>query len=138
MLQSLPGSFSGRLSGSFAVLALAALTAGCATSPGPLYQWGTFPRQQYDVLLRGGASPVEQIRAMEAHAVKVRAANAALPPGFRAHLGMLKLSLGDTQGAKAAWEAEKTAFPEATHYMDRLLKNVDPPAAGTAPKENPA
>ncbi len=121
-----------------AVMALVVLTTGCATSPKPLYAWGNFSRLQYDVLLRDGASPVQQIELMEAHAAKVRAANAELPPGFRSHLGMLKLSLGDVEGAKSAWRAEKMAFPEGTHFMDRLLKNLDTPATGTKPKDNPA
>lgn len=120
------------------VIALAALATGCASRPEPLYQWGNFTRLQYDVLLRSGANPVEQVEIMELHAAKVRADNAALPPGFRAHLGMVKLSLGDVEGAKAAWQAEKVAFPEASHYMDRLLKYVDTPAGGTKPKDNPA
>jgi len=121
-----------------AVVALAVLTTGCATRIEPLYQWGNFTRLQYDVLLRSGASPVTQVQLMELHAAKGRGGNGALPPGFRAHLGMLKLSLGDAEGAKSAWQAEKAAFPEATHYMDRLLKNVDAPAASTKPKEDPA
>jgi len=121
-----------------AVVAFAALAAGCATRPEPLYQWGKFPRLQYDALLRSGANPVEQIEVMELHIAKVRASNAALPPGFRAHLGMLKLSLGDVEGAKSAWQAEKVAFPEAAHYMDRLLKHADTPAVGTKSKDNPA
>lgn len=71
---------------------------------------------------------------MEAHAEKARAANAALPPGFRAHLGMLKLSAGDADQARQMWQAEKLAFPESTPYMDQLLKRLDAPAK----KYNPA
>jgi hypothetical protein len=120
------------------VVAITLLASGCATRPEPLYQWGNFPRLQYEVLQRSGANPIEQIEFMELHAAKVRADNAALPPGFRAHLGMLKLSLGDVEGAKAAWGAEKVAFPESTHYMDRLLKHVDKPAADMNTKDNPS
>ena len=110
-----------------------ALLAGCAAQgPGPLYMWEGFPRQQYSVLLREGASPTEQIGAMEAHAEKARAANAALPPGFRAHLGMLQLSVGNPQRAKELWQAEKTAFPESSPYMDQLLRKLD----GSQPPKN--
>jgi len=60
-------------------LAGVAVLAGCAAKgPGPLYMWESFPRQQYSTLLREGASPDEQIRTLEAHAEKARAANAAL------------------------------------------------------------
>lgn len=115
-----------------------ALLGGCAATPyqGPLYQWGPFPRQQYETLLREGASPVEQVRTLEAHAEKARALGAALPPGFRAHLGMLALGLGDPDRAAELWIAEKQAFPEATPFMERLLARLakGPPAdAGRAP-----
>jgi len=111
-----------------------ALLAGCAhkTRP-PLYQWDTFPRMQYDTLLRSGVTPVEQVAAMEAQSEKARAAGAALPPGFRAHLGMLKLSAGDADQARQLWQAEKVAFPESTPYMDQLLKRLDAPAKKDKP-----
>lgn len=112
-----------------------ALLAGCAhKGPGPLYMWETFPKMQYDTLLHPGVAPLEQVGAMEAQAEKARAAGAALPPGFRAHLGMLKLSAGDVDQARQLWLAEKAAFPESAPYMDQLLKRLD----STAKKDNPA
>jgi hypothetical protein len=115
--------------------ACVALLAGCAhKAPAPLYMWEAFPKMQYDTLLRPGVTPLEQMGAMEAQAEKARAAGAALPPGFRAHLGMLKLSGGDVDQARQLWQAEKAAFPESTPYMDQLLKRLDAPAK----KGNPA
>lgn len=108
------------------VVACIAVLSGCAAKgPGPLYMWESFPRQQYRMLLRDGASPTEQIQLLEAHAEKARGANAALPPGFRAHLGMLQLSVGNPQRAKDLWQAEKSAFPESAPYMDQLLRKLD-------------
>ena len=78
-----------------AALGSLAALVGCATGPKPLYMWETFPRQQYDTLLREGVNPSDQIAALEAHAEKARAANAALPPGFRAHLGMMYMNAGN-------------------------------------------
>lgn len=102
---------------------------GCAAKgPGPLYMWETFPRQQYDALLREGYSPDEQIRVLEAHAERARGANAALPPGFRAHLGMLYLGIGNADRARELWLSEKSAFPESSPYMDQLLKKLEAPA----------
>jgi len=112
-----------------------ALFAGCAhKAMAPLYMWEAFPKMQYDTLLRPGVTPLEQVGAMEAQAEKARAAGAALPPGFRAHLGMLKLSAGDVDQARQLWQAEKAAFPESTPYMDQLLKRLDAPVK----KDNPA
>lgn len=116
--------------------------AGCAQPPKPLYLWETFPRVQYEALLGEGASPLEQIRLMEAHAEKARAEGAALPPGFRAHLGKLHLEVGNPAAAYEMWQAEKKAFPESTPYMDQLLKRLQhaavPSAAPAEPKKNPA
>ena len=98
--------------------------AGCAQRGAPLYMWETYPRQQYAYLLRESISPDQQIREIETHAEKARAANAQLPPGLRAHLGMLYLSVGNPGRAMELWNAEKVAFPESTPYMNQLLKRL--------------
>ena len=116
----------------------AALLCACANKPpAPLYMWDSFAKQQYETLLRtDGNVPSEQLLAMLAHADKARAAGAKLPPGFRAHLGMLKLSAGDAGGAREAWLAEKLAFPVSAPYMDRLLGRLVAPRPDSQ-KENP-
>ncbi len=110
-----------------------ALQCACVQAPKPLYLWENFPRQQYDTLLLNGAGSEEQIRALQAHAEKARAAGAALPPGFRAHLGMLELAAGNASEARALWLAEKASFPESGPYMDRLLKRLDKPSNTESP-----
>jgi len=105
------------------------LLAACAApGPQPLYMWEDFARQQYDTLLGVGYDPPGQILRLEAHAEKARAANAALPPGFRAHLGMLHLGAGNVGRARELWQAEKLAFPESAFYMDQLLNRLAAPA----------
>ncbi len=116
---------------------LISMLAACAAKgPGPLYLWEAFPRQQYDALLRGGFSPDEQIRQLESHAEKARAANAALPPGLRAHLGMLYLGAGNAERARELWKAEILAFPESSAYMNQLIRKLDIPMQSKA--EDPA
>ena len=106
----------------------AAWLAGCAhRAAEALYMWESFPTQQYATLLRTGDTPDAQIAALEEHAEKARGAGAALPPGFRAHLGMLKLSVGRVDEARQLLLAEKAAFPESAPYMDQLLKRLDGP-----------
>ena len=111
---------------------LTALLVGCAAPPRPpLYLWESFPRQQYNTLLRtDGGADMEQITLLQAQAEKARASGAALPPGFRAHLGMLQLAAGNADDARRLWQAEKTAFPESASYMDQLLRRLDGPAKG--------
>lgn len=119
------------------LVAAALVLTGCAQAPKPLYSWETFPKQQYETLLREGADPNAQIQAMQAHAEKARAGNALLPPGFRMHLGLLQLSTGNPGAARDMWLAEKLAFPESAPYVDSLLKRLEGnKPAGT--KENPA
>jgi hypothetical protein len=98
-----------------------------------MYMWESFPKLQYEALLASGNGSSEQLAAMDEHAEKARASGAALPPGFRAHLGMLKLAAGDVDQARGLWRAEKLAFPESSPYMDQLLKRLDEPA-----KKDPA
>ena len=119
-------------------LAGALLLSACAAPNKPLYSWEGFPRQQYEVLQRSGADPNAQIQAMQAHAEKARAAGAALPPGFRAHLGMLQLATGAAEQARASWQAEKLAFPESAPYMDQLLKRLDGGTAAQPAPTNPS
>ncbi|MBL8350297.1 MAG: DUF4810 domain-containing protein [Burkholderiaceae bacterium] len=115
-----------------AVALLVAGLAGCAQTSQPLYLWEGFPRQQYAYLLREGISPEQQIQEIEAHAGKARAANAQLPPGLRAHLGLLYLSVGNPGRAMELWNAEQTAFPESAVYMGQLLKRLAGPDAAPA------
>lgn len=119
-------------------LAAALLLSACAAPNKPLYSWEGFPRQQYEVLQRSGLDANAQIQAMLAHAEKARGAGAALPPGFRAHLGMLQLSVGAAEQARANWQAEKVAFPESAPYMDQLLKRLDGDAAAQPKPGSPS
>lgn len=120
-------------------LGVAALSTGCVHRTPALYQWGGFPKMQYQTLLRSGDAPAAQVGAMETQAARALGKGAALPPGFRAHLGMLKLSAGNAGAARELWQAEKEAFPESAPYMDQLIKRLDTPATqpGTPPKDSP-
>lgn len=111
------------------VIGAVTLVVGCANhgATKPLYMWDTFPKQQYASLLHEGAAPQEQIRTLEAQQEKSRTTNEALPPGFRAHLGMLYLNVGNPDQARQMWLAEKDAFPESAPYMDQLLMRLNQP-----------
>lgn len=141
----LPAGRYARPSGLLAtVLGTAWLLGACAQKgPGPLYLWESFPKQQYEALLSSSTGVASgELLAMQAHAEKARGASVALPPGFRAHLGLLKLSAGDAQGAREAWLAEIAAFPESAPYMQGLLNKLQaqPQQPGAVPSSqaNPA
>jgi len=106
-------------------LGLAALLAGCAGNASKsLYSWNGYEKQVYSYLRSEGASNEEQILALEKGRTESGARNAALPPGYLAHLGLLYLHTGRTDDALRAWEEEKTAFPESARYIDYLIGNM--------------
>lgn len=104
--------------------AVVALLAACVQAPKPLYHWEGYQRGVYEFLKGDGIGADEQLTQMLAQADKARGRDAALPPGFRAHLGLLQLQSGRVDEARDSFIAEKTAFPEASHYMDFLLAKM--------------
>jgi hypothetical protein len=112
---------------SFARLALPGLVllTGCAAKVPTLYQWGGYQEQIYTRYSEPGKTPVEaQIIALEADAQKAAGSGGKMPPGYYAHLGALYFQSGKPAQAVASFEVEKTAFPEATVYMDLLIKQA--------------
>lgn len=107
----------------WSLLGAALVLAGCA-APKPMYHWDDYQKQVYESLKGDGSSPNDQLAALQKQADVASAKGQALPPGFRAHVGLLKLRLGDGEGARASFEAEEAAFPESKPYMEFLLKGM--------------
>ena len=118
------------MSKSLLLLIPALLVAGCATREPQLYRWGAFPTAQYRYLLHDGMPVDEQITTLEALSERAAAEHAELPPGFRAHLGMLYMDAGNPARARDLWQAEKATFPESAPFIDRLLRGPAEAAAG--------
>lgn len=76
-----------------------------------MYQWEGYQRQVYEYFKGDGSTPVEQLVVMQSHAERARAAGAALPPGFRAHMAMLHLRLGRDDQAQEMIEQKRRRFP---------------------------
>lgn len=100
-----------------------ALLTGCATQPAPLYRWDGYQPQVYEYL-KGSKSVPEQIEALEKSREKIIAKDQSLPPGFRAHLGMLYATVGKGSDARQQLTEEKERFPESATYMDFLLNKL--------------
>lgn len=103
------------------VLSGALVLGACATKPA-LYSWGPYENQVYAHFKN--ESPEEQILILERHAQETQASGKQLPPGYRAHLGLLYAKVGREGDFFAALEQEKTFFPESAPYVDRLLVTV--------------
>lgn len=118
-----------------AVVALAGVLGACAQQPKSMYSWQSYQPSVYAYLKDDGADYAAQSLAMEKNIETARASNAQLPPGFRAHLGMLYLKLGDGAKGLEQLEGEKAAFPESKPFMDFLLRNASKMADNAAPSE---
>lgn len=103
------------------VISGALVLGACATKPA-LYSWGPYENQVYAHFKN--ESPEEQILILERHAQETQASGKQLPPGYRAHLGLLYAKVGREGDFFAALEQEKTFFPESAPYVDRLLVTV--------------
>jgi len=103
----------------FPVLVVASCLSGCAKPP-TLYAWESYEPQVYAYLK--GESREAQIKALERDQEKIAASGKTAPPGFYAHLGLLYAETGNDAKAITCFTTEKTRFPEATAYMDFLLK----------------
>ncbi|WP_321793189.1 DUF4810 domain-containing protein [Caballeronia sp. J97] len=100
-----------------------ALLTGCATKTASLYQWDGYQPQVYEYF-KGQEGVPGQIAALEAAREKVYANDKTLPPGFRAHLGILYASVGKGAEARQQLTEEKERFPESSAYMDFLLSKL--------------
>lgn len=107
-----------------AALSLAGLLSGCGSAPQALYSWNDYEKQVYNYLRSDGSSEEEQILVLEQGLARSAAGQAALPPGYHAHLGLLYLNTGRSHEALQAWEKEKALFPESTQYIDYLIGNL--------------
>ena len=109
------------------IAGLASLLGACAQPSKQMYSWDTYQPTVYAYLKEDGADYTVQAQALEQNVEKARATHATLPPGFRAHLGMLYLKMGDESKGIEQFQGEKIAFPEATPFMDFLMRNVNKP-----------
>ncbi|AQH01290.1 DUF4810 domain-containing protein [Burkholderia sp. KK1] len=105
------------------VAAACALLTGCATKAPSLYQWDGYQPQVYEYF-KGQKDATQQIAALEQARTKIFASDKTLPPGFRAHLGMLYASVGKGAEARQQLTEEKERFPESSAYMDFLLSKL--------------
>ena len=102
---------------------LVGFLGGCVHQPKPLYQWGGYQPEVYEYLKGDGKGYPEQLADLEKGVEEAASENLALPPGYRAHMGMLYGQVGNYDKMMAAFEAEKSNFPESATFMDFLLKN---------------
>ena len=94
-----------------AITALAGLLGACAQQPKSLYTWEGYQPTVYAYLKEDGNDYAVQAQTLEKSVEKARATNRELPPGFRAHLGMLYLKMGDGERASSSCKVKSRPFP---------------------------
>ena len=119
--------------------AVAVLVAGCA--PTTKYNWDNYSQSLYDYQKDATAQAAYQA-ALE-RIIASDGPNRKAPPGIFAELGYLKLASGDTKGAIALFEREKSSWPESSLMMDKVIlsarggKDKAPAETGATPTSLP-
>ena len=100
---------------------------GCSSTPKPLYNYGEYSESYYGVKKEATAeSALEYQKALE-YCIEESddSQSGRVPPGMYANLGYLYLKAGQNDKAKENFIKEKTIYPEATHFMDRMIQKID-------------
>lgn len=106
--------------------ALATLLLAAACGAPPLYAWGDY--EESVLRAEQGFSDealLEEIDTVEAAIESRIAHDARMPPGLHAHAGWLQYLAGNTDAARRHFEEEKALFPEATVFIDGLLRRME-------------
>ena len=99
------------------------LLVGCAAQKTSLYAWQRY-QGNLDAYFRGDKIGLaEQAQNMESDLTKIKKSDGAAPPGYFAHLGLIYGQQGYMEKFAENLNIEKTNFPEATPFIDFLLRN---------------
>lgn len=123
-----------RLSAMFGMLSM---LVACGHAPKTMYDWQSYQPTVYTYLIDESGDYAVQAQALERNIETSRAANTVLPPGFRAHLGMLYLKMGEDAKAIEQLEGERLAFPESIPFMAFLMRNTTTGATPPSPHALP-
>lgn len=106
-------------------LALLGGAAGCKSSDGGLYAWGSYEERAYRSLVFASSPEVgEDIRALSSEIERAEAEGRRVGPGLHAHLGYLYAITGNTESAVQQFEIEKRLFPESAVFLDGCLRRM--------------
>jgi hypothetical protein len=112
------------------LLALAAagvMAGGCAQKSQALYNYGTYSQSYYAYKQEPSEASALALQKSieEAIANADKGTSGRVPPGMYANLGYLYLKAGNSSEAIASFDMEKKIYPEAAHFMDRMIKKVE-------------
>jgi|APLak6261663543_1056040.scaffolds.fasta_scaffold00324_11 hypothetical protein len=106
------------------------LLTGCQTAR-PLYYWGNYENINYLAYAKPDKATLDvQREKLEEDLQKAAGNSLTANPGLHAQLGYVYFQLGRVDDAIKEFTAEKSLFPEAATFMDRMIEK----AQGTAAK----
>ncbi len=111
----------------FIVTIVGFLVIGCTSPKKYLYNYGNYSQSYYNLKkYQTDEAGLELQKAMEKTIAESKnSLSKRVPPGMYANLGYLYLKAGKSSEAIESFTKEKTTYPEATHFMDRMIKKVE-------------
>jgi len=103
------------------------IVSGCSSSPKPLYNYGDYSESYYGTKKEATTeSALEYQKALEYCISGADGSRSGrVPPGMYANLGYLYLKAGKSDKAIENFTKEKTVYPEATFFMDKMINKVE-------------
>lgn len=108
----------------FIVIFFTIFLSGCQTTK-PMYEYENYAESFYSMKKEGGEETAVKWKASLEKIIKKSKAKAVrVPPGVYANLGYIHLKGNDSDSAITYFEQEKQLYPEATKFMDNLIKKI--------------
>lgn len=120
----------------FLVALLVVPLMGCGGGPRPLYEWGGYQRD----LLNYAKNPGETRTFADRLQVDITKAEARnkVPPGLYAEYGYALVTLGDVPAALAAFDKERTMWPESAPLMNKIMSRLSAQASAAETRKDGA
>jgi len=112
----------------FFVLAfIAYITSGCSNQPKPLYTYGDYSEAYYASKKELTPESALKLQKSIEYAIEHSGESSSrrVAPGLYANLGYIYLKAGNTTKAIESFKKEKAIYPEAAHFMKRMIKKVE-------------
>lgn len=107
-----------------ALMTISASLTACQTNS-QLYYWGSYEEQLYNQYNKPGKAPPElQIDKLSEDIEHAENSGKKIAPGVHAHLGLMYAAVGNMAAAEAAFNNEKTLYPESATLLDGMLQRA--------------
>ncbi|WP_304545069.1 DUF4810 domain-containing protein [Sulfurimonas microaerophilic] len=108
----------------FTVITLA--MSGCSTHT-PLYNYGEYSENYYALKKEATPESAQEYQKSLEYCIEnaKESRSKRVPPGIYANLGYLHLKAGQNKKAIENFTKEKTIYPEATFFMDKMINKVE-------------